>query len=483
MTTTRGAKLADLKPVTLAERQPARNILFALRDASCIKSLPSESSCRKTPSVLLFASVLFVGICYLKLFLLPHYVVDYDDVGGYLWRSQQSIFSLSFFVSARPFFTDLFYKICGSDPDSIVVGQHIVCTAAWTYLGVAVSFLVRPLWLKCLSIGIFAGASLSWTMLGWSHVIFSESLSTSLFALWTASLLMWISFKGTRWLLLLMGVTLAFCFTRDNVALFVLATAIGLLAATIMSKSILLRRRSVLVYLVFCSVVTAAVFVSVRIGERQVQPLINVFLNRFLPYQDRYEWLLKQGMPATDEFRSQWNGRLAQANKWDLWYNEQHGEFMEWIRTKGSRVYLHYLLSHPRYTATTLSKERDRLIETNFSWYTRPPPDSFIVRAATKLWVLRPVTALVALGFWILALVRYRKSDDTLIVVIPALLLVTLAFNALLIFHADYQEVERHSLMTTVGLEMLCWFAIMLGLDRAVRCFSRCGLGREARPH
>jgi len=97
---------------------------------------------------------------------------------GFIERAQQnSVLRLSFFTSSRPFTTDFFYKIWGSNTYSVVAGQKIFAVFCWTFLGLAISSTIRNNFLAMLSLVTFSTAVLWWNVGGWANVMRSESLS------------------------------------------------------------------------------------------------------------------------------------------------------------------------------------------------------------------------------------------------------------------------------------------------------------------
>jgi hypothetical protein len=92
---------------------------------------------------------------------------------------------------------------------------------------------------------------------------------------------------------------------------------------------------------------------SVEIGFRYKLPLTNTIIIRILPNQQYTTWFKSEGMPMIDDLKA----NLSNVNPLDEskvkvynMYNDQKYEpFFNWIKSKGKKTYIKFMLSHPSY--------------------------------------------------------------------------------------------------------------------------------------
>jgi hypothetical protein len=145
---------------------------------------------------------------------------------GYIERSKNALLTLNFFISAKPFTTDFLYKIYGSNPSNSVIGQQILSSFCWIFLGFAVCLTINKKLLSIFSLILFSTLVFWWNIAGWTYVMMSESSAFSLFALWYAMVILHHQYRWRTLLLLLCVVTILFSFTRDNTPYFLLPFAV-----------------------------------------------------------------------------------------------------------------------------------------------------------------------------------------------------------------------------------------------------------------
>jgi hypothetical protein len=380
---------------------------------------------------------------------------------GFIHRSQKSVLHLSFFISSRPFTTDFFYKIWGSDPYLVVVGQKILSVFCWTFLGLAISHILRNPFLAMLSLVTLSTAGLWWNVGGWANVMRSESLAFSFFALWYGCTVLLRETKSWRLFVLLCFVTVFFSFTRDNMPYFLFLFAMFTLVFAKSSDAV--RKKQWLAYLAIVLIVAILQSVSAQIGKRHQFPLINVILQRILPYQDRVHFFQSRGMPVDAKFIETWKGQWASGHDWALFKDPKNKLFMDFTLYKGKYVYGLFLLTHPVYSIKSAWNDRISIFSLNKYSYTKAPPSNALVQISSWFWNFCAWLIKNLLPVIFIFSVLIVKHDD-----FPLIGMIGIVFNGFLIYHADAMEVERHSLIVLIVLSTVSVHLLFIYADRLV---------------
>lgn len=367
---------------------------------------------------------------------------------GFIRRSKNSILELSFYTSNRPFTTDFFYKIWGSEPYQVVVGQKIFSVFSWTFLGLAISCTIHNPILKLLSLTTFSSIALWWNVGGWNNVIRSESLSFSFFALWYGVALLFKQTKSSKLFVLLIPVTVFFSFTRDNIPYFLLLFIMLTIIYFFVNKEAELSKRQWIIYIVIVLIVSILQSVSAQIGKRHQFPLINVIFKRILTYDDRIDFFKSRGMPVDNEFILKWKDQWASGHNWELFKNPKYNPFMEFTLHKGKYVYGAFLLTHLGYSIKSAWKDRKEIMSKNLYDYTNHPPLEFLVQICSGFWntLTNLIKKQLLLLICLVSLLIARRE------VFPLIAAICILFNGFFIYHADAMEVQRHNLIVLIVL-------------------------------
>lgn len=406
---------------------------------------------------------------------------------GFLERSRIPLTDLAFYTSIRPFTTDLFFKVFGSDAARVVVGQMLVNALAWPFLGFCAARVLRNGAVAVAALLALASIGLWWNVLGWTLVMRSESACFSFFALWLGCLILFVG-SGRWWTLaLLVPATVLFSFTRDNVPyllVVVLAGFVPLLAVTDRAR---LRRTRVV--LGAFALLVAALFLAqswtvrhatgryddiipghtLEFRTRYQFNMINVIFQRILPDPVTAGWFLERGMPPVDG--SLWAGQWASSNGWALYTEERYEPFRTYVIERFRGDLALFLLTHPGYALRRPLDEVGRLWAFDLhDAYSYPPERTGLVPilAVSAAWSglagVAPAVVpagLVLVGLGILFGGLARRPHLPMLAALGA----GLVMQALLIYHADAMEVERHGLLVPIGGLALLVFAVLLAAD------------------
>ena len=382
---------------------------------------------------------------------------------GFIRRSEKSLFDLSFYASERPFTSDLFFKLCGSNPEYAVAGQKVMSLLCWSILGLAAAALVPGPAARIVFYLLFFSLQFWWNIAAWNCIIRSESLSFSFFAAWLACVLFFLHKPSAQRLILLSVISLFFSFIRDNLPYSVLLFAL-LLAVIAFICRLKQYKKYFTAYIMIMVVIFVLQSISCQVGKRHQFPLINVIFQRILPDEKYTQWFIEKGLPADDTLL-RWKGKWGSSNDFALYRDGKYDKFMDWTLHEGKYVYAYFLLSHPRYTITTPLLAKDKLLSYNLFQYTyyNYPKDSrlsnWIDMVFLVLYGLLNFPA--AIGLTLVSLYCFIKQRE-MIYSIPTLLTATFLFNAMFIYHADAMEVSRHSLMNVIAFQTISCLALLL---------------------
>ncbi len=363
---------------------------------------------------------------------------------GFIERSKNSLLSFAFYTSDRPFTVDLFYKIFGSEPSNVVIGQQLFSAFCWTFLGFAISQTIKNRTLSFLSLLILSTVPFWWNIAGWTNVMRSESVTFSLFALWYANLILYYEYRIKILFVTLCTVTLLFSFTRDNIPYFLLLFAA--LLAFLPRK-----RHAWFKYFVFVLIVFGLQVSSAQTGQRHQFPLINVLLQRVLVDEVRVDYFISHGMPVDKDFIEKWERQWATSYDWALYKEARYEDFMDFTIHDGKYVYGLFLLENVDYTFKSVWDNKQHLFVSNLNEYTEHPPKKIMITVFSKGWDLLASATLPLLLIPLMSLFLIKRHPY-LFLILPSILV-----NAIFIYHADAMEVQRHSLIV-----MTVWLTIFI---------------------
>lgn len=420
-----------------------------------------------------FSRILFSSVLILLIFLYWRFYITSDirfsgDSKCYIQQSKILISNLSFFNDCKPFTTPLFFKIAGSKPNNIIFYQQLFSVICWTFLGFSFSCFIKNRVLVLLSIIVFSMASLWWNVGGWNNVILSESVFFSLFALWLGLFFLLFHFMDRIWLVLLSIVSLFFAFTKPYIPFFlmsiVLIFIIPLYLIKIKQEQLLKLRKFLLLYLFIVSFIFALNFAPQFNNERQEQfSLINVVFKRILFDEEKVNWFEEKGMPIDDNLRT-WKGEWASSRKRELYKNQTYSSFRNWTFHEGKSIYAFYLASHPYYSIKSVLVNMHQVFSYNLYNYTKKPPKNTIFNFVSIIWNPGYWTLIMVVLISIFYLSNFLRTEN-FVLLFQCVVFIGLLITAVLVFHADAMEVERHSLLLAVGVYTLFLCGVFIILD------------------
>lgn len=368
--------------------------------------------------VFVFLTVVF--LC-LRVFFCDSWTasVATNDTDSYVVTANYSILSPEFFTGPRPITVPLLYKLftppggfdasirsepsIGKTPGLLVFPgfsevafiQSALSIVCWWLLAFALYRKIQNGWLQGLSTAIVLLSASLPEIISWDHVMMSESLTFSLFALLLAISLFLFDHPffegknpGRNTIFLSAGFLICMFFwvnTRDTNVYFLLVCMAGL-AIGLLIPWIRRRFRQVPWTGLAILLVLGGVFVlqqsTAKTSTRTINPIINNLVMNVFPYWTRVQFFHdKWGMPDSQDIIS----LTGSANYSGIL--EKKG-FVEWVHEKGMPAYMDFMIHTPLWTTQMLVDS----ISANFGYYKQPYFDPYTIQLPVNL---KPLSRLI----------------------------------------------------------------------------------------
>lgn len=401
-----------------------------------------------------------------RIWLLEHSVAKaFNDTPTYDgtysgWRTECDF---DFWTGIRPPVIPQVYRILQYDHNTIVVFQALFGAISWALLALSVGVVFQRR-----SIGLTAsifvlGLGLTTSITAWDQAMMSESLAYSFQALLLAAVFWMIRTCSLSSLVAVFSCAFFWVFIRDSHLYYMLFVAV-----------ILVFLGSATRYRLRVWALCAAILVLFLVGThlagvsfRWVGNFYNVLTVRILKSPEELAFLEARGLPVTKE--------LA-ALKGKLHIGEMHTapEFeplRKWTFSQGNAAYIQLLLSHPRFLIEPPLQDLNKLMGDRrvLGWMFKPEEIPAILPNFLEE-LFYPVhfglaVVLVALLWAGGATVAVGRGDMAYVAVIPIALILLSFPHAMLTWHGDAMEPERHALMPALQLRIGFMIGVLLTLD------------------
>ncbi|MDB5273106.1 MAG: hypothetical protein JWO58_1473 [Chitinophagaceae bacterium] len=395
---------------------------------------------------------------------------SFSDSYDYLYQSKIPLTHWEFYIPnkvsgfyPRPFTTPLLYKICGSEPDRIIIAQKLIHSLSTFFLAYALLQFIKAPVLKFLwLIGLYALMSW-WNIVGWTIILLSESLSMSLLFCWLASFLLFLKEKTGPYLLLHILLTLLFSFTRDTWP-YILIAFYGLTTVLFYIEQKELLKKTVVLFVFSCLLFFTQQYTSEN-GKRHRLPITNSIIMRIIPNQEYMQWFIEHEMPCSDSLGKNFSHiNFHDASKlavYALYNDTTYNEFHHWAMHEGKNTYMKFLITHPSFFFLLEEKGADLQNILAYNLFYAGPPRGYTNFIESYLPLFNIWTVLLLSLFLILIFSWKRK----IILLIPVVLAIVFFLNVLLSYNADAFEVDRHLFITTIMIQLIGLIAVILVLD------------------
>jgi hypothetical protein len=395
-------------------------------------------------------------------------VIIWNDSKAYALVASKPLWSRAFWIGQRPPLTPLLIKLVGTG-STLLAAQAAIAAVAWGILALVVGRLIGRGWRRVVAVWVILAFATALPVTLWNRSMLSESLAISLLALVFACFigisrrLTWPRVAATA------AACLAFAASRDaqvwTIALLGLAVAFD--AILIAHRDRRFPTRAVVLAGCLFLVVATTEWGTLS-SHRTRQDVADVLYVRVFPYPGRVAWFAAHGMPEQRQI-----DKLAAATPTQpgeakaVFFAPDDAAFaplQHWVTTKGSGVYLLWLVTHPLYVITEPLHRPERS-------YNFGNGDLTIYAATTNrdgspltlvMWPpLIWVVAMAVLASYLAVLSGVWRDRSWRVVVV----LTVIGVLAMLVaWHGDGQEATRHTIEGSVQVRLGLWVLVLLGL-------------------
>jgi hypothetical protein len=418
----------------------------------------------------IMATLLFLG---LRIFTSDPWTasVATNDTDSFVFAAKIPLFSAGFINGPRSITIPLLYKVFAppkgydtlirSEPSigklpglrelpgfrNIALFQSILSVFSWWFLALILHGKLKNRWLRYICVSIILLSACFPEIVSWDHVMMSESLSYSLFAILLAlSLILFdLDFFSDSSASPQKKVVAAFFLiimffwvnTRDTNAYFLAVSILfiitGLIICFIRQNIHQVPWLGIIVVLVSCSILGFQQ-ISARTSNRLINPLINNLTANIFPFSTRVQFMHeKWGMPDSPDIIS----NTSSANYSKITENK---EFVNWVQQKGLSAYSDFMINTPLWTTQMLIDS----VNDNFGYYKQPYYDPWELHLPVRLNQLTRMinwssSDLILITFFIVLIAfgrNLKNSDQSLWPLIG--IMICLWLGAGLMYAASY---------------------------------------------
>lgn len=445
-----------------------------------------QAACETMRRVRRFQGWIVCGSIYAG-FLFWH-AISYSEIGAvyissdsfsyYRW-SRLPLTDVRFWGGIRPPVILLFYRLFGDhdlpldvtpsdsriEDVTLLHGQIVFSLAAFSFLAFACARSARTSTGRIFLFALPLLFSVTPAITRWNFMAQSDSLGLSLFAVFVAA---WILFLSTtRSFYWLAGVAMAALFwgcVRDTNA-WVLLMIVGIIMMAVVVSTRLPRvpMMALSVWLIFVFALSNA---SANAGNRWVFPFFNIMGQRILPVPEHIAYFADRGMPISSALLER-TGKWAHDDDLAFYHAPDLEQFRIWTADNGKAVYMRFLISRPIQSMVTPALE----VSSDFFTIARTPladPARFLSPRLSSshsqvalicFLICNIVTACLAFVLW-----RCGWLHRFPHLAVPLIMVLLSAPHAWLAWHGDAMETARHSLVAFAQFPLgfvLLWLYVL----------------------
>lgn len=393
--------------------------------------------------------------------------VDVDSVDYYEF-SKQSIMEIIGEMGVRTPVSLIFYKLFGvyesynrwhfiNDDILLLYSQSVIYLAAFSLLAFACAksgqngkgrflLFIFPL--------LFSFVP---SILRWNFRALSESLCISIFVVFIALWIMFLTTKRLSWLIGMAIIALLWAGVRDTNAYVLVMIALVIMATLIRPCS--LKRSSMMTLCIWFVCIFALSDFSANTGNRWVFPFYNNISQRILPVPEHVAYFSNQGMPINFDL-------MARSGKWANSDNRTYDrslnldKFRIWMHEHGKITYIKFLIDHFTYTVTApvFHVARDFL---GFVYHLQIHPTEakykYIVGVSSSHTPIALIYFVIGYSVAVCyAFVWWRRKQlyQCPYLAVPLVMILLSAPHAWITWHGDAIETARHTLTAFVQFQV-----------------------------
>jgi hypothetical protein len=374
--------------------------------------------------------------------------------------------------------TPLLFKVVGATTTDWqpAINLHVLLGGiAWLVLAATVGRRLPGPW-RWVAVVVILLTGLTTPVTMWDHVVLTESLSITLFLFPVAAGIRLAERRSWGRTAVFLAAMVPLALIRDIHLVFTGPLALGAITIGVVAVH---RRRGAVAAMAAVSVVVLvglALFMrwSTIEGERDIQATRETLFVKILPYEDRFEWFARNGMPDAERLRALRGGIAidpqtgTQLFPLPQYEDPAWPELSAWMRDEGQFTYYRWLLTHP------FEALNDWFVRPKMIWNSAGDSWAFYRNVEFKgerTWgldhllyppmvVVAGLTA-VAAGFLHERRRRWWASaiGTTALVVVGTGLV-----HGILSWLGDPAEVSRHAMLANLQLRVGCLLVILLAL-------------------
>jgi hypothetical protein len=412
----------------------------------------------------------------------------YNDTRGYVSLTNYDLSDIHFWSGSRPFTLPLVFKICGYTASNfeqqdamerVSRCQSSLSILSWSILAAAFSLGMKRYISKVIAftLVLFLGASLYVTQ--WDRSMLAESVSTSFMVLVLGFLVMaaWLWDKRqaiSNWIQAILWVLLLFAaifysFSRDTNVYSLLAVSglmiVGLFFSSVRTHPMF---RFYLTVLVSFLIIFLINNMTTNVGKRYQESLFHVVIYRVIPQQESLDYFRAHGMPYQESYLS-----LQSLSLKEIFAVGQSDKSVQplfnWTSEHGKSVLTGYLLSRPVYALSAPFRDIQQWVNSCNNVYRKIiTPTSMRINILSTLvyplWNWLPALFLALLLICIGVIWKDPQRGSVWFLVL--ILFATVYPLALLCWHTDTNDLERHAFQISLQLRLAAWMMFALVLER-----------------
>ncbi|MBI5056283.1 MAG: hypothetical protein HZB61_06700 [Nitrospirae bacterium] len=431
---------------------------------------------------LYFLSLSIIGVyIYLQVshFLKVPEPQQYPDSLEYMEAASSSIFSVQFWGGLKPPLVPLVYKIFHSNVEAITFIQLIFSIFSWIFLAYVVAKTLNNTLLLPLAYILILGFSVSSGISMWNRAILSESFSLSILACFIGIWILFIQKITLTRVIMLMAISTMFAFVRSANG-FMLLMICGILALVIfLNRRLNQRHYFIIISITFFILFLASNAIS-NTNNRWTIYFLNVVSKRILPDQELRTYFENHGMPVNESLMAR-AGRWSHEDDFAYYKDPKLEQFRNWLYSHGKSTYSLYLLTHPAYLIFEPLKDFQSMMYGSRIIYYAPKgaPVSESLFGYLSSWKLFPVYIFL-LGIFFGLNLFFVFSRKLTIPWVPIILILLVYPLAVIVWHADAMEIDRHVLPAAVQARVGFILLILFAFDATLlECCSMCEIRHE----
>lgn len=412
----------------------------------------------------------------------------FPDTKSYAIVADAPLFQKLFWAHERPFTYPLLFKALGIQGELHLIPEDTFRRATlfqvafsilcWTSLGLSIALTIKTSWLKWFAFIVILLFALSLDISQWDRILITESVATSLFALFIGFMSMglksWEEFDkyNIYWLLLyavgFLGITTLFSFSRDVNGYLVLMFAMLLLLGLIPRLSP--RIPASLIALLVASLMLCIFIIqnkSADVGRRWLGPFWNVLYARILPDETTLSYFVQEGLPL-DIDTQQALQELDRRGFLKLRDDPVFKPMVDWVRDNGKSTYIKFLLMDPLHSMRLPLDHIHQLISPDSSEYRTPTKSTPRWLIQTSNIMYTKMTEFLLIGLFVLCILTLITARIQFLRpwwLVPWFLLLTAYPLMFIIYHGDAIELERHAMQVGLQLRLAGWMMLVYLLD------------------